>query len=209
LIRKQKIPWSEVLKTLPHKTKKVKGRNVTYIDQPFKPTKNPWLFTKERLCLDEILKGHLDIQTSFREKWLTMSAETQHDSYKEICRDLATSFNKLKTTIGNINIAIGRRKTSFEYLFKKIQRSQLKKIQSVVNRVQFTLKLDNTLWEEVDINMFDPELYVKRIPQEWKNSDTAVKAVAEIRLFFSENDFSFTKEKEEDESSEDDSKENH
>jgi hypothetical protein len=184
IIQRQKIPWRTVLNNIPHVEKKIKGKTVRYIQQPLKPTKNPYLFAHERRELERIIKGHLEFQEATRKSWIEADPLEQHTNYDVTVKGLVKIFTSLKQKINNINISIGRRKTTFDKLFKRLPKN--KKLTSPTQKVQACLSLSEESWNGVDLTIFNPNWYLNKIPDGWKESDDAKNAVVSIRTYMEE-----------------------
>jgi hypothetical protein len=111
LIRKQKISWGHVLLTAsPTETKRVKGQSVTLIKSPSKPSRSPFLSGKEKQVLSSLLASEWNTPEALRALWVSLSAEQQHDQYKEFIRRLKSHYESINRLSTSIHSKLGHRK---------------------------------------------------------------------------------------------------
>jgi hypothetical protein len=111
LIRKNKISWGQVLTTgLPTESKKVKGNLITQIKLPSKPSRSPFLSGKERTAIASILAPIWNTPDALRVFWTKLSAEEQHDQYKEYVVKLKNHASSLNQISSSVHSKLGHRK---------------------------------------------------------------------------------------------------
>jgi hypothetical protein len=111
LIRKQKISWGTVLNAgAPTIKKKVNKIEITQVVTPLKPSRSPWLTKSEANHLSQLFTSLWGREKEFRENWVQMPAEMQHQRYREYVKQVASHFEQLKTVSSNVHAKLGHRK---------------------------------------------------------------------------------------------------
>jgi hypothetical protein len=111
LVRKQKIAWGTVVSAgAPTKQVKVKGRVVTQIQSPLKPSRSPWISGKERAHLSSYYHDEWSKAEELRKKWTELTPEAQHSEFNQFVKDLKAHYEQMNGTSSSAHAKLGHRK---------------------------------------------------------------------------------------------------
>jgi hypothetical protein len=128
LIRKQKISWGTVLNAgAPTIKKKDKGREITQVLYPLKPSRSPWVTKSEAVALSAYFAPLWERDKEMRDKWLKLPADEQHATYKEQVKEVTKHFDLLKTVSTSVNARLGHRKRWIYMAVRRANKAPTKK----------------------------------------------------------------------------------
>lgn len=111
LVRKNKIAWGTVLTAgSPTTTKKVKGKVITLIKSPSKPSKSPFVSGREKQEISAILKAVWNKPEEYRQEWNALTSEEQHHQYKAYIVKLKQHYDDLTRISTTLHAKLGHRK---------------------------------------------------------------------------------------------------
>lgn len=111
LVKENKISWGTVLNAgSPTERTKVKGNVITQIKSPCKPSRSPFLTTKERQAISSLLAPIWNRPDEYRYLWNQLSPPEQHTRYEEFVVLLKKHYEEINKISTSVHAKLGHRK---------------------------------------------------------------------------------------------------
>jgi hypothetical protein len=128
IIRKQKIPWSDVLfKGASTEAYKVKQQVRTRVVTPAKPSRSPWWHREEAAAISNLVNSYWQAPEKIRTEWVALKSEQQHSDYSKYVSRVREAYQEMKRVSELLFAQSGHRKRYILAALKKEQSNVSKK----------------------------------------------------------------------------------
>jgi len=165
LVKAQKISWGEVAaRGTPFETKREGKKAVKKMVVPPKPSASAWAHAAEQKQLSAIYTDQWKTPDDMCKKWKSLTAEEQHDSFKDTVHRLKKAYADMDVTSKTVMSRLGRRKGAImSYLDDKdLMPTKKQDRKNVFALTQVFFKHTHHEMKPHDKVVFSPAVYLQR-----------------------------------------------